>query len=452
VSIYLKTKGFNHLTNNKIMNFNSKEDIEREIIIQSSTSKEKAILELNSIIQVLPNSIKELIDDAFIKNQIPKEYLLSSIIFAYSNITGLAIGLDSMGYINYGNLYFALIGGRGDMKSPAMKVAMKPLKAFDNEKYQEYESEKNESSEQDVVKRKQLLIQNATIEAAHLTHYHNPYSLGIYMDELYQLISKMGNPNSSDGPAWRELLLEGNTNEVVDIKRKTMESFRIPEAYPVLLGSIQKEFIPKVFGGGNLESGLVDRFLFTYKLTHNPKLCKQGINAETYRKYKDNLFRILELRDAIEAGKENRIMLKCDSDAENILYNFKQGLSYEQENVSSLMQAYISKMQINIHKLIIIAHSIFESQSPYYKTIISKQTVCVAIQLLNFYRMNFEIICSEFQEKNQNEVNPDCVIQMGKKNGATHEQLAAVLGINKSTVSRKLKNIDIRVQHATSNI
>ncbi len=434
------------------MEFNSKEDIEREIIIQSSTPKEIATLELDSIIEVLPNSIKELIDDAFIKNQIPKEYLLSSIIFAYSNATGLAIGLDALGYTNYGNLYFALIGGRGDMKSPAMKLAMKPLKAFDNEKYQEYESEINQSSEPETVRRKQLLLQNATIEAAHLTHYHNPLSMGIYMDELYKLIIKMGNPNSSDGPDWRELLLEGNTNEVIDIRRKTVKSFRIEEGYPVVLGSLQKEFIPIVFGGGNLESGLVDRFLFTYKLTHNSKLCKQGINTQTYRKYKDNLFRIFEIRDGIGAVKENRIILKCDSEAENILFDYVQELRYEQKDANSFIDAYISKMQINIHKLIIITHSMFESQFPHFNPIVSPQTVKVAIRLLNFYRMNFEIICQEFQDKTYKKVDPDSVIKMGKENGATHEQLAAVLGINKSTVSRKLKKLESRVQHATSNI
>ena len=214
------------------MSFKNIEEINEKILKQSSTRKERATIELNSIIKALPNSIHEFIDDAYIKNQIPKEYLLSSIIFAYSNSTGLAIGIDSIGHINYGNLYFALIGSRGDMKSPAMKLAVKPLKTFDNEKYQEYESERNESSEPDSVFRRQLLIQNATIEAAHLTHYHNPFSLGIYMDELYRLIIKMGNPNSSDGPDWRELLLEGNTNEVVDINRKTVKSFRIEEAIP----------------------------------------------------------------------------------------------------------------------------------------------------------------------------------------------------------------------------
>ena len=70
-----------------------------------------------------------------------------------------------------------------------------------------------------------------------------------------------------------------------------------------------------------------------------------------------------------------------------------------------LSYAYISKMQINIHKLIIITHSMFESQFPYFNPIVSPQTVKVAIRLLNFYRMNFEIICQEFQNRAYNKVD-----------------------------------------------
>jgi hypothetical protein len=35
---------------------------------------------------------------------------------------------------------------------------------------------------------------------------------------------------------------------------------------------VQTQFIPKLFADGNLESGLIDRFLFTSKLTSNDKL------------------------------------------------------------------------------------------------------------------------------------------------------------------------------------
>jgi hypothetical protein len=68
------------------------------------------------------------------------------------------------------------------------------------------------------------------------------------------------------------LFLQGNTNKHIDISRKTTDSYRIEKSYPTLMGSIQTQFIPKLFADGNLESGLIDRFLFTSKLTSNDTL------------------------------------------------------------------------------------------------------------------------------------------------------------------------------------
>ena len=98
-------------------------------------------------------------------------------------------------------------------------------------------------------------------------------------------------------------------------------------------------------------------------------------------------------------------------------------------------------MQINIHKLIVIVHSIFESQSPYFATIVSPNTVSVAIQLLNFYRLNFGIICEEYQGSGSKKIDIDPIIQLGFENGASMEDIGRVIGKNKSTVSRRLAKL-----------
>jgi hypothetical protein len=46
--------------------------------------------------------------------------------------------------------------------------------------------------------------------------------------------------------------LQGNTNKHIDISRKTTDSYRIEKSYPTLMGSIQTQFIPKLFADGNL--------------------------------------------------------------------------------------------------------------------------------------------------------------------------------------------------------
>jgi hypothetical protein len=45
-----------------------------------------------------------------------------------------------MGYTNYSN--FAIVGSRGDIKSPAMDLATQPLHDYDNTNYNEHKTNK----------------------------------------------------------------------------------------------------------------------------------------------------------------------------------------------------------------------------------------------------------------------------------------------------------------------
>jgi hypothetical protein len=68
------------------------------------------------------------------------------------------------------------------------------------------------------------------------------------------------------------------------------------------MGSIQTQFIPKLFADGNLESGLIDRFLFTSKLTSNDTLSTIKIAATLG--YSSSLLKLLNYRLDIETTSE----------------------------------------------------------------------------------------------------------------------------------------------------
>lgn len=417
--------------------------IEEAILEHSSSLEDKAVRQLHQIIEKLPPYINKLINEAFEHKRIPKEYLLTSILFAFSNTAGLAIRLDAMGYSNYGNIYAAIIGSRGDVKSPAMDLATEPLKLYDDVQYRNFiEKTAEEGSEENVV-RKQLFIQDATVEAAYFKHHENPFSLGIFMDELYHLIEKMSNPASKDGPAWRTLLLQGNTNKLVDISRKTTLSFRLSKSYPVLLGSIQQEFIPKIFAGGNLESGLTDRLLFTPNLTQNSELSRYNISQDCLRKYSDNLLRMMEYRKPVEESDSHEpIILTCTSEAEDRLFNYTQNLVYLQKKSQEIEKGYLAKVQINIHKLVILTHLMKESATPELHLKIGLETVEEAIMIMNFYFTNFQIIINKL-DNSAPKIDLDHVVRLGVKNKATQQEIASVIGKDKSTVCRRIGKMKI---------
>ena len=130
------------------MEFKNIEEIEKSIESIVLNNKQKAIKELHEIIELLPNEISNLIDFGFRINRIPKEYMLTSILFAFSNAVGLAYELQALGHRNYGNLFFAIVGNRGDMKSLPMKIATSVLNTIDSDTYKEGNSSESENLKQ----------------------------------------------------------------------------------------------------------------------------------------------------------------------------------------------------------------------------------------------------------------------------------------------------------------
>ena len=421
---------------------NTIEEIDIKIGNAFKTNKEIAVNQLEQIISKMPIEIKTLINDAFTLKRIPKEYLLSSILFAYSNAGGLAFSIKAMGYINYANLYFSIIGSRGDIKSPAMDLATFPLVKYDNEKYKEFKKNNIELEETEKSDRKQLFLQDATIESAIYTHYKNKYSIGIFIDELYFIIEKMASKSSTEGTAWRTFFLQGNTNKHIDISRKTTESFRIEKSYPTLLGSIQSQFVPKLFADGNLESGLIDRILFTNKLTMNNQLSINDISIEVSENYSKSLINLLNYRTEIENTFEmDDLQIELDTNANKRLFDYSQELINRQNKANDLSKEYISKMMINIHKITLLTHLILNSKRQTYQSKISTETIEIAILILEFYFINFKIVLDENISQKEKLPTTEDIIRLAIKNNASQKDVVAITGMNKSSISRKWNNV-----------
>ena len=418
----------------------SQEQIESKLKELTKTKKIQALESLDNVISKLPISLSVLIDNGFKYKRIPKEYLLSSILFTFSTATGRTFFIDALGYKNYANLYFTIIGSRGDVKSEAIKTATNPLKKFDDKDYEQYlEDNKHRSKEDDPIKRKQVLIQNASIEAAHQIHFENPNSIGICMDEIFGLVEKMGNSNSRDGVYWREFLLEGYTNGVVDVSRKTTTSFRINETHPTLIGGLQNQFVKILFANGNLESGFIDRLLFTTKLTENRKLMSQGIPVGVLDEYNLSIKNLLEYKKQSEHPEERlkQFQIHFTEDAENKLFNYVQKLIDEQEIAKPIIKEYLAKMQISIHKLCLLSFMLLNANEKTFRTELTSESVDLAITLNEFYYLNFQIIIEDNISTKEKKVSTEDVIALAKKNKASQKSVSEVTGLNKSTISRK---------------
>jgi hypothetical protein len=413
--------------------------------------KEQAKTQLSQILKLLPTNITDLVEEAFDYQRIPKEYLLSSILFAYSNAVGLAFTMNALGFKNYGNLFFAIIGSRGDVKSLAIDLATDPLNEFDSKSHSEYEKLKRSSEKMEGVHLKELFLQDATVEGAMFAHSNNRFSIGLLMDELFSLIQKMANKNSNEGAMYKTFLLQGYNNKHIKVTRKTTDSYRVDKSYPTLIGSMQKEFVPQLFANGNLESGFIDRILFTPKLTHNNKMSAQSISTEVLDKYAEGLTNLYNYR--LQNEEQEGIVsteLKLTESAHLKLMEYVQNLINEQENLGNILFQYNAKMQISIHKLIILVHLIDHTENDDYNSPVTIQTVELAILINEFYLTNFKIIIEENLSHQSLDIILDDIIKYAIKNGKTQKEVVEISNYNKSTVSRHWNKI-VEQQLATRN-
>jgi hypothetical protein len=236
--------------------------------------------------------------------------------------------------------------------------------------------------------------------------------------------------------------LQGNTNKHIDISRKTTESFRIEKSYPTLLGSIQSQFVPKLFADGNLESGLIDRILFTNKLTMNNQLSINDISNEVSENYSKSLINLLNYRTEIENTFEmDDLQIELDSNANKRLFDYSQELINRQNKVNDLSKEYISKMMINIHKISLLTHLILNSKRHTYQSKINIETVEIAILILEFYFINFRIVLDENINQKEKLPTTEDIIRLAIKNNASQKDVVAITRMNKSTISRKWNNV-----------
>lgn len=411
----------------------------------SMSARDRSLEYFQDILTGIPIEYKDLINQAYLFKRTPKEYLLSSILFSISTSIGLTFYINALGYKNYANLYFAIIGSRGDTKSEAIKIAIEPLKELDDQDYEEhlYEMKTYDKENEDEPIRKQILVKDATIEGAHKVHSENINSIGLSYDEIYYLIEKMGNSNSRDGVAWRTFFLEGYTNGYVDVSRKTTKSFRIKETYPTLLGGLQHQFIPKLFANGNLESGFIDRLLFTPKLKSNNRLSKCQVNQEVINNYKSSIFNILAYKRQSENIEEvnKQFEVKMDKLAEENLYIYVQELIERQNKSQPIFREYISKMQISIHKFCLLIHIMKNAGQSNFRAILKEETVSLAIKINEFYFFNFRIVIEENFIKKGKMPELEDLIKLAKKNNASQKCVAELAGVHKSTVSKRWKKL-----------
>ena len=218
-------------------------------------------------------------------------------------------------------MWTGIIGESGSQKTPAQRLALKPLERLQTARFKEYDAavdehkkavvsykraiakwnkSSNKSQEQPEEPLAPIAIQHlttdCTVEALAPLLKANPRGVLVSRDELAGWLSSFDKYSAAAGSDESNWLSMFNATSVT-INRKTGDQkiIHIDRAAASITGGIQPEVLRRTMSNNHIESGLASRFLFAYpprrkKFWRDADVCDSVSDS-----YKGTLERLLEL-------------------------------------------------------------------------------------------------------------------------------------------------------------
>jgi hypothetical protein len=272
-------------------------------------------------------------------------------------------------------LFLAVVASPGSRKTPASKIAIKPvwerqseLKAKYREERKDYEAEYSrwEAKRRECTKTEPLpeppkeptmgrtVVSDTTVEALHPILETNPRGVLVARDELAGWVRSMDQYKGGKGSD-RQFWLSAWSNDQVAVDRKNKgEPTIIEKPWLSVIGSIQPDVLTELAAGR--EDGLLDRFLFAYPDPHWSRLGDDDISSEASDQVKHLYDKLASLELQVgENGEPVPGVVPMSQDAWEVYKELANELQDEMcapgfpvrlEGVWSKMQAYLARLSL----------------------------------------------------------------------------------------------------------
>lgn len=219
---------------------------------------------------VLPLRAQEFVNGAKIANGVPPEYLAALMLWTAATAAGNACKLMvKENSIFSPMLWLAIVGAPNAAKSPALDLALRPIKDADSVEHDRYKRDKNKFEADKAAGENptrpaqpdKVLLSDTTIEALFRIHDNRPRGIAIDRDELSGFMASFDR-YSSGGELNMWLSLWSGMQVAVD--RITSGAMLIKRPFVGVVGGIQPARLESLANGELASSGFLDRFLFTW--------------------------------------------------------------------------------------------------------------------------------------------------------------------------------------------
>lgn len=350
-------------------------------------------------ITALPKFIQHFVNETRDKLNFPPDYTIAGILTAVSIALGNTYGLKVRnGWIEFANIFLALVGSPGVNKSHPLTQAMKPLHKLDVKNYllhkeavKEHEVKKRQAIKDsteipDTPKRNQRLLNDTTLEALFSTLENNPRGVAVVVDELAMFLKNMNKYNSgSDVEAWLSLF----SGKSVGINRKGGGSILIENPFVSLCGTIQPAILKEMGVDGKAHNGFVDRFLFAYpKHSTRPHFNQNEVDQQIFVDYENVINRLLALDFKQYEGQSIPNILTFNNEALQVFIEWsRKNTDLINETENDNQKGVYSKLENYVLRLALIMQMLFWACKEADLEHIEVNAINSAIKFIEYFRV-----------------------------------------------------------------
>lgn len=215
--------------------------------------------------RALPEDLAKLVEDGARALSCPPDYLGTALLPALGTAIGGHVQLQiTETWFESAMIWAAVVGKPGTLKSPAIKMVMRPV--WDAQKaHREAAEEENRRASEDEdfleVKAPRLVVDDSTIEALFGVLEGNPRGLILAPDELVGWVKGMGQYKGGGGRDRQHWLSIWSRRPIQVDRVKGADRF-IENPFVCALGGIQAEPLEELIHGE--DDGLLPRLLLAY--------------------------------------------------------------------------------------------------------------------------------------------------------------------------------------------
>jgi hypothetical protein len=355
-------------------------------------------------IEVFPEALQSyiLLNQKTLNHSI--DYMGSSLLWLIALCIGNACKVEvKTGWRESVNIWIGLIGKAGLGKTPSINAIIFPIskknsfeiKHYQNEykKYKEYEKlsakEKKDVEEVKEPSRKQLIVNDVTIEALADLHEENEVGIAVFKDELNGWIKDMNKYKpGSDLEFW----LSCWSNQQAILTRKTAKSSFIQSPLIPVLGGIQPGIFSQISTLENKDNGFLDRLLVCYPEKEIEHYNRNSIEQEVLDWYEAFMSQFYDQmrKNVLQLNKfgdiESRI-IKFDSEAEVEWERIFNNITDMQnsDDISEYVKSMLSKQKAYIPRFALIMNCIWAFETGLNFDWVTKDSLLKAEKLSNYF-------------------------------------------------------------------